>query len=262
MPFEQKSSIRYYSAASLSEHPDIYHAFLTRRGGVSQGYWQSLNLGGSVGDDPQHVAYNKTLALQAFDRQIDSIFDVWQVHGSDVILANKPRQAGEPPQKADIILTNQPDITLMMRFADCVPILLYDPVRRVVGLAHAGWQGTVKKIALHAVQAMQVNYASHAKDIKAVIGPSIGPEHYQVGNDVVEQVHAAFGKRAEEFLVSINGGTNFNLWAANQRLLEEAGVRQIEIVGVCTACHPEDWFSHRGDKGKTGRFGVLIGLSV
>lgn len=260
MPFEQAGSIRYYSAASLAEHVDLFHAILTRRGGVSQDYWQSLNLGNSVGDDPQDVAKNKLLALQALNRQENSIFDVWQVHGCDVALARGPRHLNEPHQRADIILTDQPGLTLLMRFADCVPILLFDPVRRVVGLAHAGWQGTVKKTAFHAVQAMKANYASRSEDIKAVIGPSIGPDHYLVGQDVVDQVQAAFGTDAPDLLLQQNGGTTLDLWAANQKLLVQAGIRQIEITEICTACHPEDWFSHRGDRGKTGRFGVMVGL--
>jgi YfiH family protein len=147
-----------------------------------------------------------------------------------------------------------------MRFADCVPILLYDPENSVVGIVHAGWQGTVKKIVQATVQKMVENYGSEPVEIRAVIGPSISAHHYEVGPEVVHQVHDAFGKTAEHLLPSQNGSPHFDLWRANQHLLEQAGVEKIEISGLCTACLPDDWYSHRGEAGKTGRFGALIAL--
>jgi copper oxidase (laccase) domain-containing protein len=97
-------------------------------------------------------------------------------------------------------------------------------------------------------------------DILAGIGPSIAAHHYEVGSNVVKRVREAFGQQAHPLLPSKNGSTFFDLWAANRLLLEQAGLQQIEISGLCTACHPEDWFSHRGEQGKTGRFGALIAL--
>jgi hypothetical protein len=155
-------------------------------------------------------------------------------------------------------------VTLFMSFADCVPILLYDPLRKVVGLAHAGWQGTVNQVAARAVEAMRDCYGSSPADIWTGIGPSIGLHHYEVGPEVVEQVQRSFGADAAGLLQSFNGGgrsgVNFDLWGANRLALERAGVRHIEVSGLCTACHLEDWFSHRAEKGTTGRFGALIAL--
>jgi hypothetical protein len=148
-----------------------------------------------------------------------------------------------------------------MRFADCVPILLYDPVQGVVGLAHAGWQGTVKGIATSAVEAMQARYGSRPVDIRAGIGPSIGVHHYAVGAEVIARVRESFGEAAASFLPETNGAVQFDLWAANRFLLEQAGVFQVEVAGLCTACHPQDWFSHRAQNGRTGRFGALIALN-
>jgi hypothetical protein len=130
----------------------------------------------------------------------------------------------------------------------------------VVGLAHAGWQGTVKRVAAAAVATMQSAYGSHLADIRAAIGPSIGAHHYTVGAEVVERVQATFGERAPELLPAHAGAVQFDLWAANRLVLEQSGVRQIEVAGICTACGLQDWYSHRGEHGKTGRFGAMIAL--
>lgn len=241
------------------------HAVFTRQGGVSQAPWASLNVGATVGDDLAHVLENRRRSFHAMDRAPDSVFDVWQVHSREVVSTDRPRHANEPHMKADAILTGQPGVTLYMRFADCVPILLFDPRRRAVGLVHAGWQGTVLQIAAEAVAAMQSTYGSLPQDICAGIGPSIAAHHYEVGPEVVKKVQEAFGADAAGLLSPAehpNGGSGLqlDLWQANRLLLEWAGVRSIEIAGLCTACHLEDWYSHRGEKGRTGRFGALIAL--
>jgi YfiH family protein len=259
MPFHSSGPIRYYTFDSLDE-AGITHAIFTRRGGVSPEPWDSLNLGGTVGDDPTRVSQNRQLIFQAVGRALDSLYDVWQVHSAEVAYAAAPRMSHVPHRQADAILTESPNVTLLMRFADCVPILLYDPVRRVAGLVHSGWPGTVKRVARAAVEAMQKTYDTQPRDLLAAIGPSIGPDHYEIGPDVEEQVRYTFGRDAAALLPSANGGVQFDLWAANQLILEECGVRQIEMAGICTACHQEDWYSHRGEKGQTGRFGVLMGL--
>jgi len=151
-------------------------------------------------------------------------------------------------------------VTLFMRFGDCVPVLLYDPVHKVVGIAHAGWLGTVKKTVSETLKTMNARYGSQPRDILAAIGPSIAAHHYQVGPEVVSQVKQTFEENNSFLIKEKDGQTIFDLWAANQLLLEQAGVTQIENAGLCTACHPEDWYSHRAEAGLTGRFGVLIAL--
>jgi hypothetical protein len=162
--------------------------------------------------------------------------------------------------QADVILTNKPGITLMMRFADCVPIMLHDPIHHVVGIAHAGWLGTVLGTVKYAINAMQSKFASKPADIRAAIGPSIGPDHYEVGPDVVNRVYKSFGDKAGGLIRKKSDRTFFDLWAANRELLEESGVRKIEIAGLCTACDIDDWYSHRAEKGRTGRYGAIIAL--
>ena len=105
-----------------------------------------------------------------------------------------------------------------------------------------------------------MHYGSQPSDLLAAVGPSIGPDHYEVGLDVVRQVQQAFGNRAKDLLSTSAGQIKFDLWAANRLLLEQSGVRNIDVVNICTACHTEDWYSHRGDKGRTGRFGAIIAL--
>jgi hypothetical protein len=220
-------------------------------------------VGGLVGDEVDRVKENRRRSFVAVDRDVATMYDVWQVHGDDVVCAGAPRPLDMPHLKADVILTDRPEVTLFMRFADCVPIVLYDPHKKVVGLAHAGWMGTVKKTASAAVRAMQECYGSQPGDLLAGIGPSIAVHHYEIGEEVAQQVRQAFSDQAHSLLVPANGDAarvRFDLWAANRLILQQSGVRQIEIAGLCTACHLDDWYSHRGEKGKTGRFGVIIGL--
>lgn len=241
--------------------PDLQHAVFTRRGGVSPAPWASLNLGGTVGDDRARVRENLRRALQAARRSPDSLHEVWQVHSADVVHAREPR-GQEPLARADAMITQNPQVTLLMRFADCVPILLYDPVRQAIGLAHAGWLGTVRHTASQVVRAMREAFGTRAADLLAALGPSIGPDHYVVGEDVVQAVRQAFGPQAEELLRQQNGRIHFDLWLANRRLLETEGVESIEVAGLCTACHLEDWYSHRAERGQTGRFGALLALAA
>ena len=259
MSFQTAAGIRYYQFEQLGD--GLTEAVFTRQGGCSPDPWNALNFGGTVGDDPARVRANRNQALLALNRDPGSVYDVWQVHGVNVAVADAPRPPDTPHLEADTILTDTPGITLLMRFADCVPILLHDPVRKVVGISHAGWMGTVRGTVRLAVEAMQSRFGSLPGDILAGIGPSIGPDHYEVGPDVIAQVHQAFGSAASSLLAEQAGSTHFDLWAANRLILENAGVRQIELSGLCTACHTGDWYSHRAERGRTGRFGAIIALN-
>jgi YfiH family protein len=256
MPFIQHNNLRYFQFDSLHTR----HAVFTRHGGVSPEPWGSLNVGGTVGDDLARVKENRLISFRALGCKPESIFDVWQVHSTDVVCARAPRPFDESYRQADIILTDRPEVTLFMRFADCVPIFVYDPRKAVVGVAHAGWMGTLRDVATVTVNAMRAQYNSNPADIIACIGPSIGPDHYEVGADVILQVMQKFGDESDQVLISNNGKIHFDLWKTNRILLERAGVGRVDIAGICTACHTDDWFSHRAEKGRTGRFGALISL--
>lgn len=259
MPFHQSGSLRYYTFDLFDQH-GLIHGFFTRAGGVSPAPWTSLNHGGTTGDARANVIENRKRMFDVFGLPVESIFDSWQVHGRDVICTEQPRPLDAPHQKADAILTDRKEITLVMRFADCVPILLFDPVHNVTGIVHAGWMGTVQRASMAAIEAMQGRYGSRPEDLLAGIGPSICVEHYEIsrGHEVIEAVRHSFGSDAEGLLWRNNGATHLDLWKANQLILEQCGVRQIEQARICTACHVEDWYSHRAEKGKTGRYGVLL----
>ena len=259
MKARSAGEIRYYQFAALDE-ADVAHGVFARQCGVSEGPYASLNLSVSTGDAPDHVRENSRRVFRALERDPDSAADLWLVHSAEVVEATEPRGARESLGKADALVTDRPNVTLFLRFADCVPVLLFDPQRRAVGIAHAGWKGTLAKVAAATVRAMIERYGSRPEDIIAGIGPSIGPCHYAVGPEVVERTRAAFQEGADELLARSNGNFHLDLWAANAYALREAGVAQIEVSEICTACHPDEFFSHRAEKGKTGRFGALIGL--
>lgn len=259
MPFTEKDGIRYLTFESFPS--DVLHGVISRRGGVSPNPWKSLNVGGTVGDERLRVRENRLRSFSAFGRSLASIFDVWPIHSMEAAFGDAPIDPDTDLTRADIIFTDKADVTLYMRFADCVPILFYDPVKGVIGIAHAGWLGTVRGVGAAAVKAMQKRYGSRPDDIRAGIGPSIGPDHYEVGPDVIEQVRSAFGKQTDQLIVSRAGRTHLDLWKANHLELQSAGVEKVELSGVCTACHLEDWFSHRAEKGRTGRFGALMALT-
>lgn len=267
---------------SLAAFDGLVHAVSTRHGGVSSGYLASLNLGKTVGDDPQNVEINHLRLAQALDVRRDHFTTTWQVHSRHVLRATKEHR-GTLIGQADGIITDQPEVPLTQRYGDCTPILVYDPARHAVGLAHAGWRGTVAGMASSLVRAMVAHFGSDPEKLAAVVGPAIGPCCYEVGDEVLDAVRQAFPDAASVLRTpgesdlddqsSLNGskqhkpGSNgrasrrhFDLWEANRWQLAQAGVRQIEVVGVCTSCRRDLFFSHRGDHGRTGRFGAVVML--
>ena len=258
MPFDQSDGLRYYQFDIFSKN--ILNAVFTRQGGISPEPWTSLNLSISVGDDPARVAENRVHAFNALGRNPASIHDAWLIHGTDVIFADAPRSLDAPTQKADILFTDNPEVSLFMRFADCVPLLFHDPKKNVIGISHAGWMGTVKGVAEVSVQAMQERYGSNPQDIVVGIGPSISADHYEVGEEVAAQFREKYGRDSEQVVQVRDEKIYLDLWAANALQLQKMGVEHIRISGLCTACHLEDWYSHRAEKGKTGRFGVLLAM--
>lgn len=260
MSFVERNGIRYFSFDSFAEE-SLLNAVFTRRGGASPQPWASLNLGGTVGDARERVVENRRRMFEAVGLPVESLYDAWQVHGDRVMVIDEPRPLMHEHEQADALITAKDGVTLFMRFADCVPIFLYDPVMRVAGIAHAGWMGSVKKIGLKTVQEMTRTFGCKPGDVMAGIGPSIGPEEYEVGENVIEAIREAFPQDVDELLIKKqNGSVHLDLWTANRLTLVEAGVRQIEIAGISTAANTNDWYSHRAENGKTGRMGALIAL--
>lgn len=242
--------------------PGVKHGIFTRHGGTSAAPWASLNLGGNVGDDPKAVRRNHEKMYETLGVEDERACSVWQVHSADVIVANHPVRNRRWLALADGMVTDRLDTPLSMRFADCTPLLFHDPVQGVVGMAHAGWRGTVQGVGSRVVRLMVESYGCRPADIQAGIGPSIGPEHYQVGEEVVKAVYDYFGTLDSLISRDPNDGTAYlDLWWANRLDIERSGVEQVEVAEICTFKQNMDFFSHRAEKGRTGRFGAVITLS-
>ena len=255
----QQDGLVYYKFDSFDDDA-IDHAIFSRKGGSSKGPYASLNLGGTNGDDPEAVLANHEKLFKVFGRPYSSRFDVWQVHGKTITFSEAPRPPEKKHPPADGIFTDKPEVTLIMRFADCVPLLFHDPIKKVVGIVHAGWQGTLLRIGAEAVNAIEDRYGSLAADLRVGLGPSICGKCYQVGEEVRQQFLKAWGDEADQFFAVQDNGLNLDLWGANEWVLRQAGVKHIENSGYCTAENLDAWYSYRKERGITGRFAVVIAL--
>ena len=183
------------------------------------------------------------------------------VHSVEILVVKADTHNNGHLQKADAIVTDQPDTPLVMRYADCVPLLLYDPVKRAIGLGHAGWRGTANGMASNIVRKMRETYDCKPQDMEFVIGPAISRRNYQVGEEVVAQADAYFGGSAGVIWRDpVDCEPYFDLWSANRLDLERCGVTNVKVLDICTYENTEDFYSHRAENGTTGRFGVVMSL--
>ena len=221
------------------------HGFTTRDGGISEPPYDRLNLGGAVGDDPARVAEN----WRRLERHTGLRFArVRQVHGARVVRARAPC---DPAEEADAVLSAAEGVAACVSVADCVPILLADPESGAVAAVHAGWRGTLERAGAEGVLALAREAGAPASRLLAAIGPSIGPCCYEVSDDLAASFRDALG----EAVVRPGPRPILDLWKANAAVLAAAGVRadRIEVLGRCTACERDRFFSHRRDAGQTGR---------
>lgn len=251
--------VAFYQFEALAGQAGLRHAISTRLGGVSPEPFASLNLTTARGDAPERVAENHRRLCVAVGVDPAALVSPQQVHAARVVRVGR-EDRGRIVPACDGLVTDEPGVALLLRFADCVPLIVYDPVRRAVGLAHAGWRGTVVGVAAALVEAMRQEFGCQPDDMIAGIGPAIGPCCYQVGPEVIRAVVSAFGSPDGLLLPGPDGTRHFDLWKANERLLREAGVRQIEIAGLCTSCHVDEFYSHRAERGRTGHHGALACL--
>jgi len=229
-------------------------AFSTRTGGASVAPYDSLNLSEGVGDDPRLVARNRHRLLGALGLDPERIAWATQVHGAHVLTARGPGLAGT----GDALVTRAPDLALVVGAADCLAVLLWDDAGRAIGAAHAGWRGTVAGVVPHTVAAL-AREGVLAERLHAALGPRIGPCCFAVGTDVADRFDAAFvarGRPREDGVAPLT----VDLAAAVAAQLTAAGVARSRIQdhGACTSCDPGTYFSHRRDRGRTGRaWGVI-----
>lgn len=260
--------IPYFEFESLTGNGRIQHAIFTRQGGVSPAPFTSLNLSVSVPDDKERVYENRRRAYGVHGRDTHTVVHAHLVHGNDVARVTQANNGSWVPH-VDGVITNEPGCALTMNYADCAAIFLYDPVRQAIGLGHAGWQGAVKDLPGAMVRAMQQAFGSQPADLLAGIGPCIGPCCYEVGEPVISAVHASCADpdtlliaNSQLSIVNRQSSIVFDLPEANRRNLVRAGVQHIELSGYCTACRTDLFYSHRAEKGKTGRFGTIFILAT
>jgi len=245
--------IPYLEFPELAKWEGLKHAVFTRQGGVSPAPFQSLNCSLGTQDNPENVRAN--LKLVAHSMATHDLFFLEQIHSTEIVVVqekNRPHDA--PLAKADALLTDLTQTGLLIKQADCQAVILYDPVKRVVANIHCGWRGNQKNILAAAVRRMQAMFGSPAEEIRAAIGPSLGP------------CCAEFRSYAEifptEFKRFMIRPDYFDLWAVSRWQLQQAGLkeRHIETAGICTRCRRDLFFSYRGEGAVSGRFATVVML--
>lgn len=243
------------------------HGFSTRLGGVSRGVYESLNLGANREDDPEAVRENYRRFCAAVGADVDNMVFAGQVHGDTVRLCTRA-DAGSGTSRpgefdADGLITDVPGLALVVFSADCLPILLHDPVRRVAAAVHAGWRGTALGIVERAVEKMREIYGCRTEDIRAAVGPGISRCCFETGEDVPNAMTHALGAGALRYIEMRDGGKfHVDLKGLNLLRLKRAGVaeEQTAVSSDCTACRPDKYWSHRVSNGARGSQAALIQL--
>ena len=256
--------VEYLKADGLK----VPHCFTTRIGGVSEGIFESMNLGYHRGDDPEKVAENYRILGHCIGFEIEDLVLTRQTHTDIVRKVGRADCNGIDHRQypeCDGLITNEPGVGLVVFTADCTPILLHDPVTGAVGAVHAGWRGTAAGIVKNCVEAMVREYGSNPADICAAICPNIGQCCFETDADVPDAMIAALGDDAKEFIEFWDGKYHVDLKEINGLWLERAGVRKIEISISCTACRPDRYWSHRivgNDRGSQGAIIVCKGAGA
>ena len=250
--FYETRGLSYYCSPLLAVIPEVVHGFFTRRKGLSTGPYHSLNLSFAVGDRPEAVTHNRLLVQQALN--LSSLTSATQVHGlREAVVSSSAQVGGTDLPAADILITTQPGVGLLIKQADCQVVMLYDPVHRVVANVHCGWRGQVQNILAEAVSRLRERFATRPGDLYAAIGPSLGPCCAEFRNFLQE-----FPR--ELWPYQVRPGF-FDLWRLSHDQLLAVGLTpdRIDIAGLCTRCQAADWYSYRRDK-ITGRQGAVIAL--
>jgi YfiH family protein len=258
------------------QFPQLKVGFSSRSGGVSSAPFHSLNTGLHVSDKTEDVIINRERLADKVNLPIESWIYAEQIHSNEVELLNSnDRGKGiysreTAIQAKDAFITQSTNICMAALFADCVPLYFFDPVHQAIGLAHAGWKGTVQEIAAVTIKMMQQHFNSQSHEIIAAIGPSIGICCFEVDEIVMNKVWELFGR---EMLWNIddkplyqkqkNGKFLLNLQESNRQIMMKAGIlpSHIEVTDYCTSCRTDLFFSHRKENGKTGRMVAWIGLT-
>jgi len=258
-------------------YPQLTAGFTSRQGGIGKVPYESLNCAFHVGDEPQDVICNRITLAESLGFKLSDWTCGEQTHGVNIArIDQKDRGRGSQNRDTafldtDGLITDVPGVLLTSFYADCVPLYFYDPIRSVVGLAHAGWKGTVAEIAAFMVRKMCDEYGSRTEDILAAIGPSIGDCCYEVNDQVMKHVHllensfvggAPFAESVYRQPDANVDKSMLNLKELNLRIMIKAGIlpTHIECTSWCTSCNPDLFFSYRKENGVTGRMTSWIGI--
>jgi hypothetical protein len=286
------NGVHWLPVPGWQKFPWLWSGFSTRLGGRSRAYCADdapgeLNLGFTADDSREAVADNRRLLADAITGQASTpLLALRQFHSNLLVLAAAADAARERPQKADGVIGNEPGYLLAVQTADCIPVLVADRKRRAVGAFHAGWRGTVKRIVETGIGRMRLEFGSRPEDLVAAIGPGAGPCCYAVGEELLSEFESQFSYARELFREvfdsdpvrmkypmlfltqrapghsPIGPSLHLDLIEANRRQLLDSGIAAtaIQVVGGCTQCHRELFFSHRGSGGHAGRMMAVIGI--
>ena len=259
--------VHYLSFPLLKSSNLVCHGFSTRIGGVSQGKYSSMNFTFTRGDNPEHVMENYRRMAKVLGVDKERMVLSYQTHTVNIKKvteedAGKGIVKDRDYQDIDGLITDVPGITLVTFYADCVPIYILDPIHKAIGLSHSGWRGTVRRMGRVTLNAMKEAYGTNPSDVLCCIGPSICKECFEVGEEVILEFEQTFGEPYwnDLFYRKENGKYQLNLWKANEIILREEGVTQIQVTDICTRCNPNYLFSHRIMGNERGNLAAFLCL--
>ena len=235
-----KSGVTYLTFPVLDATGIVTHAFSTRMGGVSEGWYSTMNFSFTRGDNREHVLENYSRMAAALGVDREKMVLTWQTHTTNIRVVSaddlgKGVVKDRDYRDIDGLLTNMPGVTLVTFFADCVPLYFVDPKHHAIGLAHSGWRGTVNRMGEKMIHAMKQEYGTVPEDLICCVGPSICSDCYEVGEDVADNFRDAFSKEDCEHIVfpsksGVIGKRQLDLWEANRRILMEAAIYSDKVA--------------------------------
>jgi len=254
-------TIQLLQFENLLKFTNITHFSTTRTGGFSKNHLAGFNLGYTVGDEAKNVTQNLNLLAGFLNIEKKQLVSPKQTHSKNIGIVTSPKDTFPD---TDALITNITGICLFVRTADCVPILLYDPVQKAVAAIHSGWKGTLREISKHTIKLMQKEFETNPANLIAGIGPSIGPDVYEVGPEVVEQFKNHF--TFDNYITPVKNSDKglLNLWKINHQILIDSGIpgEQIEVAEMCTYSNPDLFYSARRDGVNSGRLATGIMLKT
>ncbi len=265
----RNGSLCFITFPIFSRYPEIRHAFTTRYGGVSEGYFGKMNLSFNMGDSREHVTENYGIICKAIGIDPKTIVLSRQTHTANVKVVGKENMGTGIFKEydyndVDALITNEAGVTLVTHSADCCILAFYDPQKRVIAASHAGWRGTVQEIGGATITKMRESFGCDPQDIIVALAPSIGPCCYEVDMPVYSRFEElGYLNLGKIFIPKSNGKFMLNLWQANRQILLHYGIKEenIELTDICTNCNSEDFHSHRATQGKRGVNGLILQIS-